>query len=100
MSSLQLLISSRKYSRGAVTRIYNTRENFPNLTCVERQSLSAKLQGLSKDLFEVDKEILRVKWETEDDDQMIDEEMLANEVYQDRIRESLCLISTGNSASS
>ena len=92
MSSLELLVSSRKYNRAAVTRIYNDRTNFANLSPLDRQNKIVKLQTLQNDLKESDKSILKLKFEASPNETEIEIEMSACESYQDGIRESLCAL--------
>lgn len=92
MASLQLLVSARKHLRTSVTKLYNNRDNYNNLSSLERQTVKAKLWDLSQQLVEADKEILSIKWQQDANEEMIKEEMETRESYQDRVRVCLSII--------
>lgn len=75
MVSLQLLICARKHLRTSVTKLYNNRDNYINLSNLKRQTIKSKLFDLSQQLVETDKQILSIKWQQEENNEMIKEEM-------------------------
>lgn len=90
--SLEMLVNSRKYVRSNVTRIYNDRNNTPQLDIIARRSLLAKLRGFITQLSSYDDQIASLKWsESIIEDQLISE-LQTCQSYKDKINECIAVI--------
>lgn len=99
MSNLKMLVSTRKYLRSSVTKIYNTISTFNQMDVISISEMRSKLQSLSTDLDSTDDEIHKSMWAEETEVKDYDKELADCESYQDKIRRCMCELSNIASSS-
>ena len=90
MSSL--LVHSRKYLRSSVTKLFNDNSTCDSLSPTELQNLSLKVEELSRDLNELDRQIIENKFTGEFQEKDLIIELENCDKYKDKLREMKCLI--------
>ena len=94
MSELKRNINSRSYLRGQVTKIFNSRAEFCNLSPLERSTKQIKLETILHDLKDVDKDIQSIKWAESENKEEFDKELASCEEYFDKATECLSLLAS------
>ena len=92
MSSLEVLVTARKYLRSTITRQYNLKDNLATLSEVERIAKREKFKGILTEIKEYDTQIRDIKWSTAINETEMDSEFAVCENYVDQIMEILALL--------
>lgn len=93
MSDLKKFIQKRKHVRQLVTRLYNSKDSFPNLSEPEKVVNKSSLDYYLSELKELNKEIQDIQWELDETtDKKYEEELENCEDYGRKIRECYSLL--------
>ena len=71
MSDKKLLVSSRKYIRIQVTRLFNTRQSFDNLSVTDKNAKKVQLKSYVDELKTLDSKIQEILWSENDENEDI-----------------------------
>ena len=71
MSSLVFLVTSRKYTRASVTRLYNDRNNFAIYDDLKRRNLNLKLTGMQVELSKLNEQISIIKFDSDPQEDLV-----------------------------
>ena len=100
MSSLQLLVNSRKYVRGQVTKNFNKRNELSNLNEVDKASRKIKFKAIAERLESLDDEIMKLEWSDNPNETSLNIELEICEEYSDKINELISLVESNSSSAS
>ena len=92
MSSLKFSVATRKNIRSSVTRIYNDHLNYHLYDDIKKQNVKLKLSSIQTELSSLDSKISELKFVESEDEIVLTAEMVDCEQYQDKIRESISLL--------
>ena len=89
MSELKFSINSRKYVRKLVTECHNRKSSFSTLSETEKSKVKSELQDHLELLKKHNANIQNLKWQEEEDEAWLKNELENWEAYFGKIRECL-----------